>query len=155
MNQELIKRLAAGEIAYKPNSVDDEHFYTITDACGCPRKTYNSPRIIPIFFISGFTRIWLYYNDFEIENRNLNLPIYTTEQFFEVETETTETISIDQNPTQKMFEPCHEYRPNKTEFFLKVCANTYNQKVENHLIIKDAFEFTEMVFAKINQISNQ
>lgn len=146
LNQELIKRLAAGEIAYKPNSVDDEHFYTITDACGCPRKTYNSPRIIPIFFISGFTRIWLYYNDFEIENRNLNLPIYTTEQFFEVEIP-KQDFTIQCDPNENPYGENKNKMDKETRELAKQLFVKYSGVVDGamEIAIKDAKHFIQLL----------
>lgn len=88
LNQELIKRLATGEIAYKPSSFNDQHFHTITDACGFKREKYLSKTLTPIYAFnqSKNSKLWFYYTDRE-KKLHPNLPIFTTEQFFEAETD--------------------------------------------------------------------
>ena len=98
LNQELIKRLAAGEIAYKHTGNKKQFHYLMTSVLG---KNVSDPKNFkdPFFVRPDYPNIWLYYIGREA-TKHPNLPIYTTEQFFEVE---TEKFTIQCDPNEKPY----------------------------------------------------
>jgi hypothetical protein len=106
LNQELVNRLAAGEIVYQHTGNLNTFKHLMTAVLGkdvCDPEDFKDP-----FFISpNYPDIWLYYIGTEAINHP-NLPIFTTEQFFESEPDTTGELQ-----TERVFWQCN---PNENPY---------------------------------------
>jgi hypothetical protein len=110
LNQELVKRLADGEIIYQHTGSDGQWAMIMRNAF--PED--NSP-IFPsadLYVKSLYHEIWNVYTNLGEMMRyghdSSNLPIFTTEQFFEVETDTTGELQ-----TERVFWECN---PNENPY---------------------------------------
>jgi hypothetical protein len=108
LNQELVKRLADGEIAYRHTGTHLQ-FYQIINACNLDSTWSRYKYYGTAIFCKklGSKNIWLYYNESEQE-LHPNLPIFTTEQFFESEPDTTGELQ-----TERVFWECN---PNENPY---------------------------------------
>ena len=79
LNQELIKRLAAGEVVYQHTGTV-EQWHEIMNAANIGNI---KPFVYDELFYCNqcFGNVWMYYTK-EDQRRHPNLQIYTTEQFY-------------------------------------------------------------------------